>query len=711
MSTRQKRTTPKIASWNQITSAASLKRSYSYIRNAQNKTSPSLAIFPNLEGLFFDTFGERTFRAASREMRKNYRPGKPSAFLTDKSRTSLRLMVSLPVFDGILYQSILDKKSLGGIIDSQLINETCFANRLAGGEKIYLKEYIGSYLAYIKKQQKLAEEGFNVRAKIDISNFYPSIDHAILFDTLENLFGVKKESKAARTLNLMLKKWSCLEYEGKLIGYGMGKGLPTGYDASAVLANAYLAPVDRIMIDQTDQNSTYFRYNDDIIIMAKTVSDVSRLLGIVNREILSVGLQTNGKGEFSSNFKTADAKKLSFTNEYDFDEPPTSNKQKALQVAEKAIEEGIDGLSLKERQTLNYFLKCGERASLKPYLKLAITILLTGWGKSADYSARYLEKSVRNKKRAEELLVTYYKESAKLTSWQRYNLARVCASSGNLTNEDRITLAKTIDDEQPWHTRFLRAILYAQAGKTGAITNPCQNLNSTSIIQTAALACLTWNHNFNGLPKVIESALEKDDSTSSAILNEAITGKKVNTKNLALRPTAKANTDCTVSKRDLEKSTKDIKRHVTKSFKEFPYELLRQNQENNRLPEDRISYKREGENLITFTHPNGITSPMELKHQYVHTLIFAVNRAKSEPNGYFTSEEAWRNLLRTSTGQSRLNLFKGQKTKREKDNIDKSIARHCNSINKKLEADFGPPVTTSDGDFLEKKRNKYRLVY
>jgi len=143
MSTRQKRTTPKIASWNQITSAASLKRSYSYIRNAQNKTSPSLAIFPNLEGLFFDTFGERTFRAASREMRKNYRPGKPSAFLTDKSRTSLRLMVSLPVFDGILYQSILDKKSLGGIIDSQLINETCFANRLAGGEKIAPRDQSG----------------------------------------------------------------------------------------------------------------------------------------------------------------------------------------------------------------------------------------------------------------------------------------------------------------------------------------------------------------------------------------------------------------------------------------------------------------------------------------------------------------------------------------------------------------------------------------
>ncbi|WFB87606.1 MULTISPECIES: RNA-directed DNA polymerase [Streptomyces] len=105
-------------------------------------------------------------------------------------------------------------------------------------------------------------------ASLDVSSFYEHIDVAILSDDLNM---VTTNELAVRRITDFLKKFQTINHAW---------GLPQGSDASGILANAYLAPVDEFL---KRNNFPFFRYSDDIMIFDEGWNTLRDVIIEVNR--------------------------------------------------------------------------------------------------------------------------------------------------------------------------------------------------------------------------------------------------------------------------------------------------------------------------------------------------------------------------------------------------------------------------------------------
>lgn len=111
--------------------------------------------------------------------------------------------------------------------------------------------------------------------KLDITKFYPSIDHNILKTLLRRKF------KDQRLLNLL---------DGII---DSAPGVPIGNYISQFLANLYLTGFDH-WIKQTKQVKHYFRYADDIVILADDKPYLHQLLADIKDYLAHLKLQVKG---------------------------------------------------------------------------------------------------------------------------------------------------------------------------------------------------------------------------------------------------------------------------------------------------------------------------------------------------------------------------------------------------------------------------------
>lgn len=111
--------------------------------------------------------------------------------------------------------------------------------------------------------------------KLDITKFYPSIDHDILKGLLRRKF------KDERLLNLL----------DSIID--SAPGVPIGNYISQFLANFYLTGFDH-WIKQTKQVKHYFRYADDIVILADDKLYLHELLVDIKSYLADLKLQVKG---------------------------------------------------------------------------------------------------------------------------------------------------------------------------------------------------------------------------------------------------------------------------------------------------------------------------------------------------------------------------------------------------------------------------------
>lgn len=107
----------------------------------------------------------------------------------------------------------------------------------------------------------LADCEYDCILRLDVKNFYPSIDHAFLF---------KKIHKRIRKNELLKILSNALQQPtvAKIIKDELSKnevGIPQGLSISNILANIYFSEID----DKYSRNSSlkYFRYVDDILIL------------------------------------------------------------------------------------------------------------------------------------------------------------------------------------------------------------------------------------------------------------------------------------------------------------------------------------------------------------------------------------------------------------------------------------------------------------
>ena len=130
---------------------------------------------------------------------------------------------------------------------------------------------------WVQWHRRIAQEvkaGSTWVAKTDISAYFESIDHGILFKELSAL-GISES--VLKPLREFLKAWSRTP----------GRGLPQGPNASRALGNFYLAPVDDAM---RTASFNYWRYMDDVMIVERTKARAVAGIHLFERECRKRGL-------------------------------------------------------------------------------------------------------------------------------------------------------------------------------------------------------------------------------------------------------------------------------------------------------------------------------------------------------------------------------------------------------------------------------------
>ena len=107
--------------------------------------------------------------------------------------------------------------------------------------------------------------------KCDVRKFFPSLDHEILGNRLDEEIACPGVRRLIRLLLAsfqtpvgQLQEW----YPGdELFGAGRAKGVPIGNLTSQLWGNFYLDPLDHWMVEE-EQHGAYVRYTDDFLVFA-----------------------------------------------------------------------------------------------------------------------------------------------------------------------------------------------------------------------------------------------------------------------------------------------------------------------------------------------------------------------------------------------------------------------------------------------------------
>jgi hypothetical protein len=118
--------------------------------------------------------------------------------------------------------------------------------------------------------------------KRDISDYFASIDHALLIAKLEQLF-----DPSDYLFHLLLERVR-FRYEKDGQGHTAGSGIPFGSAMACVFANIYLTELDR-RIEQVSGVS-YFRYADDILLLSQKRDQALRAKDVLESSLIELKL-------------------------------------------------------------------------------------------------------------------------------------------------------------------------------------------------------------------------------------------------------------------------------------------------------------------------------------------------------------------------------------------------------------------------------------
>lgn len=122
--------------------------------------------------------------------------------------------------------------------------------------------------------------------KLDIKEFFPSIDHNILLKLL------KKKIRKQSFLSLIEKALQTPTVPVPTKDYELNKsGIPQGIAIASILANIYLSKIDE-EYSKDNEDFKYFRYVDDILILCKK-SNVSTIKDSLLNELNKLHLETS----------------------------------------------------------------------------------------------------------------------------------------------------------------------------------------------------------------------------------------------------------------------------------------------------------------------------------------------------------------------------------------------------------------------------------
>ena len=241
---------------------------------------------------------------------KNYIPGKYNIFLIKEPK--YRIIMSQNIIDKLMNHVIADKILLP-TLDNSLIDMNV-ATRIGKGTHYGIR-YLKKYLNELKGETIYA-------LKFDISKYFYSIDHEILFgllkkkikdkDALDILFKIiestdseyvnkkieflkKKELSKIKNMNIPYNHYKKIIKEIKNIPiYEKGKGLPIGNMTSQIMAIYYLNELDHYIKEKL-HSKYYIRYMDDGVLLSHDKEYLKYCLSKIEKVIDKYKLKLNNK--------------------------------------------------------------------------------------------------------------------------------------------------------------------------------------------------------------------------------------------------------------------------------------------------------------------------------------------------------------------------------------------------------------------------------
>ncbi len=147
----------------------------------------------------------------------------------------------------------------------------------------------GAVKAIHQVRHLITNEQFAWLASCDIDNFFDSIPHEALFGKLSAYL---KSPKMTELIRMFVKMGRVnKQYQWK----DSRKGIPQGGVVSPLLANFYLYPLDKLMVDK---KYGYVRYADDFVIFGHTEEEAKKALAEATEVIThQLGLALNEEGK------------------------------------------------------------------------------------------------------------------------------------------------------------------------------------------------------------------------------------------------------------------------------------------------------------------------------------------------------------------------------------------------------------------------------
>lgn len=326
-----------------------LKLAYKYIRQETEITSLPIGPLWYPTVMAIDELGENFFNTLEKFLKTGeYRPDEIDHIFIPKDNFGARPVAIMTITDKIIYQALLNPEFIGGQLDKQFFS-CSYANRLLFSNNAYVQNWRETWNGFNNDAIKAFNQGFVYYIELDVRSYYPSIVIDKLCEILSNSFNVDKQFISI--ISRQLKTWD---------KKGIGTGLPQGPIASSVLANAYLHPLDLFINEQENKNIKYFRYADDIVIMAKNDGDLSDAVNKVNVFLYDYNLELNEKTRKN---KLKSGKYLENKKYYSsYDESTILTSIEKLLEIEKKIPKILKGInsnnfSKQDISSLKYYLK------------------------------------------------------------------------------------------------------------------------------------------------------------------------------------------------------------------------------------------------------------------------------------------------------------------------------------------------------------------
>lgn len=146
--------------------------------------------------------------------------------------------------DRVAYQALV--ATLVDVVDQRLL-PSVYSARTSSNPQRFLKNDRDQWLLFRKAIAAEIEGGYGWMIKTDLSSYFDTIPHGLLFRDLDDL---KPDSAVSHSLKRMISLWS----------NDRSIGLVQGPNASRVLGNLYLQPVDSALAGAVEILSFHGRY-------------------------------------------------------------------------------------------------------------------------------------------------------------------------------------------------------------------------------------------------------------------------------------------------------------------------------------------------------------------------------------------------------------------------------------------------------------------